>query len=392
MRTRWWIALGVLAAIGAGVGWWLERPAPVRFVTTPARKGDVVCAIVATGTVNPVATVQVGTYVSGPIQSLSCDYNTKVKAGQLCAKIDPRPYQEAVDQAKANLTRAQAQLLKDQASLAYAKTNYARDQGLVGRGIVSQDALDNDKSVHDQDLAQVKLDEAAVLQRQAALAAARVNLDYTDIVSPVNGTVVARNVDVGQTVAASFQTPTLFLIAQDLTKMEVDTNVSESDIGGVRVGQPASFTVLAFPNMTFQGQVSQVREAPITVQNVVTYDAVISVSNPELLLLPGMTATARIITAARKDVPKVPLQALRFEPQGLPSAGALATTSREGSHVWVLRGGRPVSVPVTLGLSDGTAAEITGGDLKPGDLVIVGEVAPGNPQGGGRAGRLPFHF
>ncbi len=365
----------------------------MRYITTPATKGDVVRAIVATGTVNPVATVQVGTYVSGPIQSIECDYNTKVKAGQLCAKIDPRPYQEAVDQAKANLASAQAQLQKDQASLAYAKTNYARDRGLVGRGIVSQDAVDNDKSVYDQGMAQVTLDEASVLQHQAALQAAQVNLDYTDIVSPVDGTVVARNVDVGQTVAASFQTPTLFLIAQDLTKMQVDTNVSESDIGRVRVGQPASFTVLAFPNTTFQGQVSQVREAPITVQNVVTYDAVISVSNPKLLLLPGMTANVRIITEERKEVLLVPLQALRFEPQGLPPAGAAAAAKPEGSQVWVLRDGRPVSVPVTLGLNDGTAVQITGGDLKSGDPVIVGEVTPGTQQGrGGPPARPPFRF
>jgi HlyD family secretion protein len=393
MRARWVIMLGLIAAVGAGVGWWLDRPKPVGFLTTPATQGDVVRGIVATGTVNPVTTVQVGTYISGPIQSIECDYNTKVKAGQLCAKIDPRPYQEAVDQAKANLASAQAQLQKDQASLAYAKTNYARDQGLVGRGIVSQDAVDNDKSAYDQGMAQVKLDEASVLQHQAALQAAQVNLDYTNIVSPVDGTVVARNVDVGQTVAASFQTPTLFLIAQDLTKMQVDTNVSESDIGRVRVGQPASFSVLAFPNTTFQGRVSQVREAPITVQNVVTYDAVISVSNPKLLLLPGMTANARIITAERKGVLKVPLQALRFEPQGLPPAGAVAAAKPQGSHVWVLRDGRPVSVPVTLGLNDGTAVQITGGDLKSGDPVIVGEVTPGTQQArGGPPARPPFRF
>lgn len=191
------------------------------------------------------------------------------------------------------------------------------------------------------------------------------NLACTNIVSPVDGTVVSRNVEVGQTVAASFQTPTLFLIAQDLTKMQVETNVSESDIGGVRVGQPASFTVLALPNTVFRGRVSQVRQAPITVQNVVTYDAVVSVANPKRLLLPGMTATARIITAERQGMLKVPLQALRFEPQGPGPAAGHAAAQPAGTHVWV---------------------------LQPGDPVIVGEVTPGNPQGGSRPGRFPFHF
>ena len=285
MRKRWWIILGVIIAAGVASWWWLKRPKPPQFITTPATKGDIIRSIITTGAVNPVVTVQVGSYVSGPIQSLYCDYNTKVKAGQLCAKIDPKPFQVALAQAKANLAMAGAQLVKDQAGLVYAKTNYDRDRGLVGQGIVSQDNVDSDKSTYDQALAQIELDKATILQRRAALEAAQVNLDYTNIVSPVDGTVVSRNVNVGQTVAASFQTPTLFLIAQDLTKMQVDTNVSESDIGGVRVGQKATFTVEAFPKRTFNGKVSQVREAPITVQNVVTYDAVINVDNPELLLL-----------------------------------------------------------------------------------------------------------
>jgi HlyD family secretion protein len=394
VSRRWLVILAVLIAGAAGSLWWVKSSEPLHFVAVPAAKGDVARSIIATGTVNPVVTVQVGSYVSGVIQSLHCDFNTEVKAGQLCAKIDPRPYQMTVDQAKANLASAKAQLLKDQASLAYAKTNYERDRGLLKRGIVSQDTVDSDKSAYDQGLAQVKLDEATILQRDAALKAAQVNLDYTDIVSPVDGTVVLRNVDVGQTVAASFQTPTLFLIAKDLTKMQVDTNVSETDVGGARVGQDASFTVEAYPNKRFHGMVAQIRQAPITVQNVVTYDVVISVDNPKLLLFPGMTANVRIITDDRKDVLKVPLQALRFEPKGLsPEGGANETPRQTGSRVWVLRGGRPVPIPVKVGIDDGTSVEITGGSLEPGARVIVDEVSGSGQRGGGeRPARSPFRF
>ena len=395
IKSRWLLLLAVVLVLAAGgVAWWrLDKPAPPKFVTQRVAKGDVVRTVVTTGSVNPVVTVQVGSYVSGPIQSLYCDYNTKVKAGQLCAKIDPRNYQVALDQAKANLATAKAQLVKDQASLVYAKVNYERDRGLVARGIVSQDTVDADKSAYDQAIAQVKLDEATIEQRKAALAGAQVNLDYTDIVSPVDGVVVSRNVDVGQTVAASFQTPTLFLIAKDLTKMQVDTNVSESDIGRVKLGDRAIFTVEAYPKNTFEGRVTQVRKAPITVQNVVTYDAVISVDNPDLLLLPGMTANAKVVTDERKGVLRVPEQALRFEPGGLTAAkGKSALGARRGSQVWVLKDGGPVAVPVTVGLEDGTWAQVTGGRLEEGDAVITDEVAPGGAPPARRQGLTPFRF
>lgn len=376
-----------LAATATAV-WWARRVPPLQYVTAAAEKGDIVRSVIATGNVNPVVTVQVGSYVSGPIQALYCDYNTRVKAGQLCAKIDPKSFQVAVDQARANLSSAQAQLAKDEASLEYARVNYERDGALLGRGIVSRDTVDSDRSAYRQATAQVALDKATILQRRAALEGAQVNLNYTDIVSPVDGTVVSRNVSVGQTVAASFQTPTLFLIAQDLTRMQVDTNVSESDIGGVHVGQRATFTVEAYPGTIFQGRIAQVREAPITVQNVVTYDAVISVANPKLLLLPGMTANARIITEERNNVLKVPLQALQFSPSGFAAQQGNARSG--GSHVWVLRDGRPVQVAVSVGLRDDTAAEISGGALKPGEEVITGEVS--GAQGGGKQARSPFRF
>jgi HlyD family secretion protein len=374
----------VLAVIGAGIAaayvWSTVGPAPPQYVTEPVTRGDIVKAIVTTGSVNPVVTVQVGTYVSGVIKAIYCDFNTHVKAGQLCAKIDPRPYQLIVDQDVANLASSKAQLEKDRAGLAYAKANYDRDRTLLAGSLVSQNTVDSDKSLYDQAKAQIAVDEAAIRQHEAALNAARVNLDYTDIVSPVDGVVISRNVDVGQTVAASFQTPTLFLIAKDLTKMQVDTNVSESDIGAARIGQKAFFTVEAYPDKTFSGRVTQVRQAPITVQNVVTYDVVVGVDNSQLELLPGMTANVRIITAERQDALRVPLQALRFAPGGAgrnqpshpagPSAGA-------SGRVWVLHDGKPEPVAVTTGLSDNTYTEVTGGGLQPGERVIVNQVAPG---------------
>jgi len=389
MQTRVWIAVGTALFAASGAAAWWTRTPPAAFVTEPVTRGGVARAIVTTGSVNPVVTVQVGTYVSGPIQSIACDFNTQVEAGQLCAKIDPRPYQEALDQAKANLATAVAQLHKDEAALAYAKVNYERDRGLRQDGVVSQDALDADKSSYDQASAQVRLDAAAVDQRKAALEAAQVNLDYTDIVSPVRGTVVSRNVDVGQTVAASFQTPTLFLIAQDLTQMQVDTNVSESDVGEARVGQRATFTVEAYPQRTFEGRVAQVRRAPITVQNVVTYDVVVGVPNPDQLLFPGMTANVRILVEEHEDALLVPSAALRFDPHGT-RAGKDHGAESEERHVWVLRDGRPERVAVATGVDDGTRVELTDSSLPVGTPVIVD--AAGKRAGEPAQNRSPFRF
>jgi HlyD family secretion protein len=373
------LALGLLLLMlaAAGAGWWLtSRAPPVQYTTAPVTRGDIVKGVTATGTVNPVLTIIVGTYVSGVIQELFCDYNTRVKKGQICAKIDPRPYQTVVDQDRANLAVAKAQLVKDQASLAYAKLNWDRNGTLAAHGWVSQDTADSAKSTYDQAQAQTEVDRATIAQRQAELATAQVNLGYTDIVSPVDGTVVSRNVTMGQTVAASFQTPTLFLIATDLTQMEVDTNVSESDVGAVKEGDKATFTVESFPSRTFSGKVVQVRQAPQSIQNVVTYDVVIGVPNTDLSLMPGMTATTRITTQERHNVLRAPDQALRYTPGGLaaarPAPGAPSATGRPG-QVWVLRDGHPVRVPVALGLDDDSFTEIVSGDLTAGEPVIVSE-------------------
>jgi len=372
-RRRVWRLAGVgalLLAIIAAALFLFTRDTAVRYVTAPTTRGAVTRSVSATGTVNPVLTIIVGTYVSGVIQQLFCDFNTEVKQGQICAKIDARPYQAQVDQDKANLDIAKAQLEKDKANLVYAQLSYERNAQLVKRQDVSQDVVDSARSVYEQAQAQVALDQATIEQRQAQLAASQVNLGYTDIVSPVNGTVVSRNVTMGQTVAATFQTPTLFLIATDLTKMQVDTNVSESDIGVTKEGNSARFTVDAYPNRVFQGIVAQVRQSPQTVQNVVTYDVVVDVDNTDHALMPGMTASVQLITAERTDVVRVSDQALRYNPPGAEPPAAGATTQ---GQVWVARDGLPVLVSVTRGLDDDSNTEIVAGDLRPGDQVIVGE-------------------
>lgn len=367
LRKRRLLLVGaaVSVAVVAAAFWIWSRPAAGGYVTEIIDRGPITRGVTATGTVNPVLTITVGSYVSGVIQSISCDYNTRVRKGQLCAQIDPRPYQTIVDQDRANLDSAMAQVAKDEANLTYTGANVSRYLSLYAAKATSKDARDSAVNDAAQARAQVALDRASVAQRQAALQSAQVNLGYTNIVSPVDGTVVSRNVTMGQTVAASFQTPTLFLIATDLTKMQVDTNVSESDIGAIQQGNTARFTVDAFPNRVFQGAVTQVRQSPQTVQNVVTFDVVISADNTDLALKPGMTASVQLITDQRTDALRVPDQALRYTP-----AGAVAGTQ---DRVWLLREGKPVAVPVVRGLDDDTNTEITQSDVKPGDQVIVGE-------------------
>jgi HlyD family secretion protein len=354
----------------------------VEYMTEPVTRGDVVQSVSATGTVNPVTTVNVGTQVSGKIMALYADYNSVVKKGELIAQIDPTLFQAAVDQAKANLANAKATLAKNQATLADALRTRDRYRDLLARHLVSQSDLDTAETAYLTAKATVDSSETQIAQAQAALNQAQTNLFYTRIVSPVDGTVISRNVDVGQTVAATFQTPTLFTIAVDLTKMQVDTSVDEADIGGIETGQDADFTVDAFPDDTFHGTVFQVRNAATVVQNVVTYDVVIKVSNPELKLRPGMTANVDIITARARNVLRIPNAALRFLPPQAAArpagpvqatAGALEAQPRgpRGPSVWVLENGQPKRVPVKIGISDGNNTELLEGDLKAGEPVIT---------------------
>ncbi len=359
---RWVAAAMILVVLAIGLAFWnTRRPTAVRYVTSLVDQGSLVRVVTATGTVNPVLTVVVGTYVSGVIQNLFCDYNTQVRAGQVCAKVDPRPYQATLDQRSAQLQHDQAVLDKDRANL-------ARYQQLAAQNAIARQQAEDQSYLVDQDAATVKLDQALV-------ESAKLNLYYTDIISPVNGTVVSRSVTGGQTVAASFQTPTLFLIATDLKQMEVDTNVSEGDMGGIQEGETATFTVDAFPKRIFQGKVTQVRKSPQTVQNVVTYAVVIGVDNNDLALAPGMTAATQIITDQRADVLRVPNQALRYVPGGLPAVerGRARPSANGRPHVFVLRDDRPVALSVVPGLSDDNFTEIVGGDVRVGDRVIIAE-------------------
>ena len=374
-------AILAAAILVIAAAWWMTRgTAPPSYLTVPVTRGAIARTVTATGTVNPVMTIIVGSYVSGVVRDVYCDYNTKVRKGQICARIDPRPYQAA-------LAQARGQLARDSAQLSGARADLARYAALVKENLVARMTYADQAALVQQLEGQTELDRAAVRNTE-------VNLGYTDIVSPVDGTVVARNITIGQTVAASFQTPTLFLIATDLTRMQIDTNVSESDIGALKDGDPANFTVEAFPGRTFQGRVVQVRQAPQVVQNVVTYDAVVGVANPDFLLKPGMTATVGIVTEQRANVLRVPDQALRFVPGGFTAAATAQPPSGNGAsapapasapraaaagqrqRVWVLRAGRPVAVPVRTGLDDGTYTELAGGGLRSGDPVIVGEQRP----------------
>ena len=387
MRSRWRYLivalLSVLLAVG-GYAYWRrgQEAAQGAYVTEPIERGSIASIVTATGTVNPVTTVQVGTYVSGPIQAIYVDFNSPVKKGQLVAKIDPAPFQVKVLQAEADVANNRAKVEKDRADLKLKRLTLDRNRELLKKNLISQNDVDTAKSNYDQAVAQLALDRASIKQSEASLQEARINLAYTDIRSPVDGVVVSRNVDVGQTVAASFQTPTLFLIAQDLTKMQVHTNVSESDIGSVSQGQPASFTVDAYPGKAFSGTVAQVRNAPITVQNVVTYDVVIAVDNANLELKPGMTANVNITTAQRDDVLKIPLRAVRFNPEHKP--GAEPTQTQDGSEAASRRARRGVStvwlvqpdgslqkVDVKLGIRNDQYAELLSDHLSSGDQLVV---------------------
>jgi HlyD family secretion protein len=389
----------ICAGAAASWHWWIGRHAAPRYVTQAVTRGDIERSVTMTGTVDPVTTVQIGSYVSGIVKSLGCDFNTEVKVGQVCARIDPEPFRLVVEQNRADLATTEAHLKKDQAALTYAKLSLARDAKLLEGGVVSADQVDSDRNTEAQAEAQIALDQASLIEKRAVLQGAEVNLGYTDIVSPVEGTVITRNVDIGQTVVSNLQSSTLFVIAKDLTKMQVDTNVAEADIAAVKVGQSASFTVQAFPDKQFTGTVRQIRQAPITVQSVVTYDVVVAVDNPGKLLLPGMTADTHIITAEARGVLRVPLPAIRFVPADVARRRAEARAARPqgqggehqggweherrgppGARVWVLRDDQLTAVPVKVGLDDGTLVEVSSDALKPGDRVVVSEAHETDPQ------------
>ncbi len=364
----WLIGMLVVLLIGGGElwYWWTAGSPPIQYKTVPVDRGPITAIVTATGTINPVVSVQIGSQVSGKVAQLFADFNSTVVKGQVLGQIDQRPFKVRLSQARAAVKSAKGNLARANVLATQRKREFDRMAALRPQAFVSQADMDLADTNYRDAAANVEVLQAQLDQAQAALASAELDLSYTTIYSPVNGIVVSRNVDVGQTLAAAFQTPILFVIAQDLTQMQVNANVSESDIGGVTEGKPASFRVDAYPKQFFEGVVTQVRNAPLSIQNVVTYDVVIMVSNPELKLKPGMTANITIVTAQKENPLRVTNGALRFRMPNVP-------IDKKATHVWVLdRNNQPHQVDVATGIADSLSTEIVGGELNQGDHVIVG--------------------
>jgi HlyD family secretion protein len=421
MRRTWILAIVIPVVAGVFVAFRLTKNTDPEYFTAKVEKGDIRQVIEATGTINPVTSVQVGSQVSGMISKLYVDFNSKVTKGQVIAEIDPKLFEGAVLQAQADLQNAQAllsaakaNLSKDQATQQQNKLDYDRAVALQQQAVNSQQQLDQAKATYDAISAQVGADRAAiqqaeaqVAQKTATLKVAQTNLDYTIIRAPINGTVVARNIDIGQTVAASLQAPTLFMIALDLTKMQVYAKTDEGDVGQIRPGQKADFQVDAFPKEMFHGVVFQVRMNATSVQNVVTYDTIVNFDNPQLKLFPGMTAYVSIPVAAANDVIKIPNAALRYKPDlpaekvqelytkyGVTATAAAPTpatpttggagrehpvpkpnsaTGTNTAVVWELLADKSLRpLQVHIGLTDHTYTALSSGNLHPGDELVTG--------------------
>lgn len=447
-RPRWlrWGIVGalLLALIVGGLYWRGHVQNSVTFETVPVEQGTVQARVTATGNLNAVVEVLVSSQVSGNIKALYADWNSRVKQGQLVALIDPEVLQAQLDQASASArsahaaaVSAQAQLAKayadesaavaaegnaqaivakDRANEVNARGLWERAQQLYKEQIMSRQNYDAAKANYEAATAQVNADHAQVLaagqsvqsarasvevsqsqlasaqaqerQAQAALRQAQINLDRTRITAPVDGVVVARRMDVGQTVASTLNPPTIFEIAQDLTKMQVDTNVDESDIGKIALGQKATFIVDSYPNVTFHGVVTEIRKAPIVAQNVVTYDVVISVDNSDLRLFPGMTANVTILTQRVDNTLKVPNAVLRFRPSAeLMKKYNLSAQQPDKAQVYLLAAARLRAVPVVFGISDGRYTAVSSPELKPGEKVVVRATAKGSNNSGAQSSR-----
>jgi HlyD family secretion protein len=396
--------------VGIFAAFRFNRKSEAEYFTGRVERGDIREIIQATGTINPVTSVQVGSQVSGMISKLYVDFNSKVKKGQVIAEIDPSLFQGAVLQARADLQNAQASLAvaksnlaKDEATLRQDKFDYERISSLAKQGVMSEQQDYQARAAYDGITAQVAADKAAIQQSEAQVAqktanlkVAQTNLDYTIIRAPINGTVVNRSVDIGQTVAASLQAPTLFTIALDLTKMQVYAKTDEGDVGQIRRGQKVDFQVDAFPKETFHGVVDQVRMNATTVQNVVTYDTIVNFDNPDLKLFPGMTAYVSIPVASASDVVKVPNAALRYKPDlspekvqelydrygitiarqnrsGKAQGGGASTANSDAAVVWKLLPDKSLEpLQIRVGLTDHTYTALLAGNLQPGDELITG--------------------
>lgn len=399
---------------GAGSALWLGRGAqdkPIKYETQKVARGPLQAKVSASGALSALVTVQVGTQVSGRIQELLVDFNSPVRKGQVLARLEPFLFEAELARAEANRVAARSALTRAQIDARQAKLQLERARQLWERQLVARADFDTAQAGADAAKAQVASAQAQVAQTEAQVNQARLNLKFTTIVSPIDGTIISRAVDVGQTVAASLQTPTLFEIAQDLRQAQVAAAISEADVGKLKPGMEASFSVSAYPTERFKGTIRQVRNAPRTEQNVVTYDAIIDVENLTLKLKPGMTANVSIVYARRENALRIPNSALRFAPPAEFRGGAAAPTKGRGNlnkgdadqqarpvrdpaerRVWRLVAEMPEAVSIKTGITDGNFTEVVSGDLRPGDLIILGTAqdssnAPSN--GGRRRTRVP---
>jgi HlyD family secretion protein len=376
------VTIAVLSSFTAGAFYVRGAAGELTVGTDVVSRGAIVNNIAASGTLEAVTTVEVGTQVSGMVESLNADFNSIVKKGQVLARIEPSLFQSAVDQAQANLVRTEADVQGLDVDLADAAVKLQRARELAARQLIPATDLDTASVARDSLDAQIKSGRAAVAQARAALGQAQVNLEKTVVFSPIDGIVIARNVDVGQTVAASLQAPTLFVIAADLSRMQVNASIDESDVGQIAAGQKATFTVDAYQGKRFSGTVAQVRLNPTVVSNVVTYAAIISAPNPLLELKPGMTANVTVEVSRRDNALRVPNAALRFRPsdevlKALGLQRSSATPPKGATVVWQQSGGTIQAVPVRVGASDGVNTELVDDALPEGATLVTRVTLPG---------------
>lgn len=407
---KYLVILAVIILVAGIAGYFFYKRTPeVSYKTAKIERGTIVSTVAATGNLSAVTTVQVGTQVSGTIQKLYVDYNSRVKRGQAIAEIDPSLFNASVEQSQGNYLSAEANLLKAKVALTDAERTFSRNKKLLSDGIISQGDFDSAETALQSAKAGVKAAEGSVAQTRGSLMQSRTNLRYSVIRSPVDGVVISRAIDVGQTVAASFQTPTLFTIAQDLTKMQIEVSVDEADISRIQLHQDASFTVDSYPEQTFRGKVVQIRSAPIITQNVVTYVVVVNVDNSDLKLKPGMTANVAVEVARKDDVLKLPPAALRFKPKtagdaakekgsgdrsgvsgqrpsGSSGKGGPGKRKDKGQQVYLLKEGKPVATTVKTGIANNSGIELVESGLKEGDEVIIEQVGGESKKKGGAGG------
>jgi HlyD family secretion protein len=409
---KYLIILASIILIGGIAGYMFYKHTPeISYKGVKIERGAIVSTVAATGNLSAVTTVQVGTQVSGTIQKLYVDYNSRVKKGEAIAEIDPSLFNASVEQSQGNFLSAEANLQKAKITLLDAERMFNRNKKLLGDGIISQSDFDAAETSLQSAKSGVKAAEGVVAQTRGSLMQSKTNLRYSVIRSPVDGVVISRAIDVGQTVAASFSTPTLFTIAQDLTKMQIEVSVDEADISRIQPQQKASFTVDSYPELTFQGKVIQIRSAPIITQNVVTYVVVVNVDNSDLKLKPGMTANVLIEVAKKDDVLKLPPAALRFRPKaivddpkgkgngdrpgasgqrpaGVSKGGSGSKGKDKSQQVFLLKEGKPVAAAVKTGIANNDSIELVEGSVKEGDEVIIEQIggdtrkkAGGSPMG-----------